>query len=76
MKLNKYIETGISDEEVLKLKQCREKLGMKQSELAKRASMDVTYLSKIENNKLNLLSEKTWNKLWGILHSQILEEKE
>lgn len=69
MKLNKYVEIDLPDEELLKLKLARKKLGIKQSELAKRAGIDVTYLSKIENNKVPLLAEKLWNKLWNILHA-------
>jgi predicted transcriptional regulator len=70
MKLTKYTETDLPDFRVLDLKRVRKNLGMKQSELAEKAGIDVTYLSKIENNKVELLSEKLWNKLWDVLHAQ------
>ena len=48
---------------------------MIQAELAERASIDVTYLSKIENDKVESIPKALWEKLWNILHAFDTEGK-
>lgn len=69
MILTKYSCRKLKDSEVEALPRIRKLLGVTQAELAKRASIDVTYLSKIENGKVESLPEKLWDRLWSILYS-------
>ena len=64
MKLTEYIITNISKLELQELVRFRKRHKITQADLAAGIEVDVTYISKIENNALESIPITLWRKIW------------
>lgn len=75
MKLTQYIIINVSKLELQQLVRFRRKHKITQADLAAGVEIDVTYISKIENNALESMPITLWRKIWRWLREEAKKRK-